>query len=425
MCGQDLRPPDSGPHGPALDHEFERLVEEALQHLHDLAALRHHRLAALLTDSPQSTAGQVLQHRLVQALESLTASVPSSTRLGRALRYLRLRYLEGLDSAQAAARLGITDRQGRRDRLIGVRALAAFLWETYVRSAPRRPPTAAQVAEHLAALEAEVERLRGTIPSDVLDLGEVLATALRTTAPLAVARRVTIAVQPTSDRTLVTASRSLLRQVVIGLLVFALEWVEDCTLTLALRRDAQQVTLALQGEKVQGHPDPTALALLATIERLAGLVGGRLLAEALGEGGLAVQCVLPAARRHRILLIDDNQEFGALLQHLFGQAYQVLQATTAAEALDLIAAAPPEVIILDILLPGVDGWELFERLRSHPALKFTPIIVCSVLGEEPLALALGAAAFLAKPVDRHALLTTVERCLTRPPAAAPDTGAAS
>jgi len=63
--------------------------------------------------------------------------------------------------------------------------------------------------------------------------------------------------------------------------------------------------------------------------------------------------------------------------------------------------------LLDVMLPGVDGWELLGRLREHPQLKGLPVIVSTILPQESLAMALGAAAFLCKPVTQEAFLQTL------------------
>ena len=77
----------------------------------------------------------------------------------------------------------------------------------------------------------------------------------------------------------------------------------------------------------------------------------------------------------------------------------------------------PRIVLLDVMLPGVDGWELLGRLREHPDLRDLPIVVCTILPMEQFALALGAAAFIRKPVSQEALLTVLDR-LSAPPCSA-------
>jgi len=77
--------------------------------------------------------------------------------------------------------------------------------------------------------------------------------------------------------------------------------------------------------------------------------------------------------------------------------------------LPLAGEIRPAAIIVDIMLPGVDGWELLGRLRENPKLGSVPVIISTILPYEQLASALGAAEFLPKPVSRKVLLSALDR----------------
>jgi CheY-like chemotaxis protein len=68
----------------------------------------------------------------------------------------------------------------------------------------------------------------------------------------------------------------------------------------------------------------------------------------------------------------------------------------------------PQVIVLDVMMPERDGWTVLGQLREHPKTHDIPVIVCSILSQEQLALTLGAAQFLRKPVTRQALLSALD-----------------
>jgi CheY-like chemotaxis protein len=68
----------------------------------------------------------------------------------------------------------------------------------------------------------------------------------------------------------------------------------------------------------------------------------------------------------------------------------------------------PRAVILDLRLPGMDGWELLRAIRGDPALADVPVIVVSVVDDRPRGLALGAAVYLVKPVTRDDILTALE-----------------
>ena len=79
------------------------------------------------------------------------------------------------------------------------------------------------------------------------------------------------------------------------------------------------------------------------------------------------------------------------------------------EALELACRLQPLVITVDLMMPGEDGWDLMQQLAKNPLCARIPVVVCSVLRERELALYMGAAAFVEKPITEHALLAVLER----------------
>jgi len=92
----------------------------------------------------------------------------------------------------------------------------------------------------------------------------------------------------------------------------------------------------------------------------------------------------------------------------------VIQAVSGTRAVALARELHPAVIILDVMIPSQDGWEILERLRADPETRGTPVVICSVLPEQTLALSLGVDQFLPKPVSRSALLAILQRCRSLP-----------
>lgn len=116
-----------------------------------------------------------------------------------------------------------------------------------------------------------------------------------------------------------------------------------------------------------------------------------------------------------ILIIDDSADTRLLLSlRLKAQGYRTAFAADALEAITRARQAQPAVILLDLGLPGSNGFLVLERLKATSTLAPIPIIIVSA--EEPdaaqaKALAMGAAAFLQKPVLQRALVATVEKAL--------------
>ncbi|MBI2941006.1 MAG: response regulator [Chloroflexi bacterium] len=156
-------------------------------------------------------------------------------------------------------------------------------------------------------------------------------------------------------------------------------------------------------------PAQVALTRLAVARRLLEMGGGTLREDPTEQG--AVELFLPSTGPETVLVVDDNPDVLHLFRrYLGGGRYRVIVAQDARSALRLAPRVKPEAITLDLMMPMRDGWEILQGLRSHPETRDVPVVVCSVLDERELALALGATEFLAKPVTQQELLTALDRC---------------
>lgn len=123
-----------------------------------------------------------------------------------------------------------------------------------------------------------------------------------------------------------------------------------------------------------------------------------------------------------VLLIDDGKTIRALLRAaLDGAGHTVLEADNGQSGLEMALAAPPDIIVLDLVLPGLSGWDFMRKARAAAALADTPIIAISAESHESLdgddAWILGCNTFLKKPVKLGVLITEIDMLLQkRPPA---------
>lgn len=104
-----------------------------------------------------------------------------------------------------------------------------------------------------------------------------------------------------------------------------------------------------------------------------------------------------------ILTVDDNPTNLKLITDLLGfEGYETLQANDAEQALVIIAAQPPDLILMDLALPGMDGLTLARKLKDDPLTRQIPIIALTAFamkGDEQKALAMGCDAYVTKPID--------------------------
>lgn len=115
--------------------------------------------------------------------------------------------------------------------------------------------------------------------------------------------------------------------------------------------------------------------------------------------------ILPVEPHATVLVVDDNEDTLVLIQRYLTQHhYHAVITNQAEEALRIAAQLQPIAITVDLMMPDIDGWDLLQIFLHQPATQHIPIIVCSVLRQKELALSLGAAAFLEKPVMEEALI---------------------
>lgn len=124
-------------------------------------------------------------------------------------------------------------------------------------------------------------------------------------------------------------------------------------------------------------------------------------------------------RRFRVLAVDDERDFRHLITLFLERSGMPIDVEVACDGIEALARArrdPPDLIALDVMMPGLNGFDVCQQLRADPRTRATPILMLTSL-DEPLDRTRGFLAgvddFLAKPFDRGELLARVRRILQR------------
>jgi CheY-like chemotaxis protein len=410
---------------PDLPEAFTDLVRDALLHLYDPAQLQAHPLLSVVqsgapTGVPGS--GRLLRQALLDAIEALQPDrgVAATSRAWRAFRILDLRYLEALDVADVIGRVALSKSQYHREHHRALHGLAAVLWERWGLAGrwadlPLARPGRAS-AEVLARHEAEQLRDGG---SGRIDPIEVLRSAIRVVEPLCAARGIAIHLDAGGQAPTIRGDRVALRQALLTIVGHAAGEVGPGELAVIATAEPGRIVLTVQGP---GGPRLSPARL--------GMVEGAPFVEALGGtaryhpselpgGRWSIELTFPAEAPPLLLVVDNNDDFRRLVERfLVGHPWTVLGAASVDEAYALACRHHPVAILLDVVIPGRDGWELLLDLKQLPSTRDIPVIICSVLDEPAVAIALGATAYLQKPIDQNRLLAALAPLL-KPPTPGP------
>lgn len=206
--------------------------------------------------------------------------------------------------------------------------------------------------------------------------------------------------------------------------------LEACTPLSECRRDLTQATVAMIDRCLAKNPAeryPDAAALLKEIRICrASLPIATTTKYGTPRPGMNPRVVVDApatpestARQTVILSVEDNETEQLVMQHLIKKLpwnSDLYRAASAEEALDLIKRITPDIILTDICMPDMDGYEFIERIRALPGHEITPIVVKSAISEDvgkQKSLHIGADAYMQKPVRYDVLEKTLTRMLAR------------
>jgi len=385
--------------------EFLQLVKDGLNHLYDYSYLDSHPLA--LRYRPEITQersrAQFLHRLLLEGIEELHPPTEHSRDTPRARAYSLLvcRYVEEWPLPDIMRELRCSRRQIFREQKKALTMLAVYLWE-------KLPPetSAPTTPDDLLASEAE----RVLAEQESVDLREVIQGVMETIGPLADRQGVALKHDPSQPLPLTQGSRTLLRQVFLKLLSSLVIQPGAKQIDISLNHTGDRVIaeLTTKGDVPTEQANRTGVNL-ESLHRLVRLAGGEWNeSPARAEG--PKYCISLRAINERVLLVveDNDAVIRAFHRYLVGYNYQVIGATSGAEALRFAREISPAAITLDVMMPSKDGWEILQILKNDPSTLGIPVIICSVLEDPELAYSLGAASYLRKPITQTDLLAALE-----------------
>lgn len=405
---------------------FHEQLTKALAHLFDPDYRPSDVLRIVIDHDPKDEPAS-LQRAIARAIEEMRppAEVPAGSPARRNFDILYYRYVLKLTQEEVAEQLLLSSRTVQRAQREAIYMLAQMLWETYRRrcgytpapsdtTAYNEPFTSvdwrAQLEQELALLHAEGHENMTEIADVIREAAELARLSIQNPQVHVelgyVQPGLTAAIHPV---------------VLCQLLIAAIARLGRLTQSGCIRVSSQlydgDVRVTVSGP-ITGEPGE----IEATLTHGLPLPAGATVHVQFEGRHVFWRLSLPSSKVVTVLVIDDNPEMVHFYRRCtIGTCYRVVHAPAGRTALETIVEHQPDIVVLDVMLPDVDGWKVLMRLHENPATRGLPVIVCSVIREEELALALGASLYLAKPVTPQEFVRALDQL--RPPRPAEDSRA--
>jgi len=399
--------------------QFTAALRTALMQLDDLQSLRRSPLLTILAGDRNAANPVSLQRLLFKEIESLKHA--PGVRPSRMYEILYYRYVEQISQKEVAYQLGISVRQLRREQANAIEYLADHLWNRYNLTERSSEATREEIAPSPSSaqgtgLNEEIAWLRDGFRSEASVLSAELAEALRDAAILAKRYGVTLRQAPIPALPKVAVPPMALRQALLTALTAVIPPTTGLSLDIQVASSETGATITLQQAAIPSKSPPQPSYDLASLDVVSTLIapfGGHVIASDIPP--LRVQIVVPKVGSIPVLVVDDNPDARQLLERYAANSrFRVIATADCAQVVALARKFGVHAIVLDVMMPGVDGWDILAQLRHHPDTQNIPIIVCTILPQEELANLLGATAFIQKPVSQQAFLEALERVTATP-----------
>jgi CheY-like chemotaxis protein len=389
---------------------FEDALHEVLAHLHDPTYIPSEEFWIVM-GVPTNREHRSLHDRIVDAIQSLepAGDVPATSRTRRYYELLSSRYVHEMTQKETAHQLNVSPRHLRREQNQAVRILAQRLWHRHfgqVGEGSEKAPAPPRLANSwMDQIHEELAVLRDTDPYSTSSVSSELSRAMNIVHPILADKSIALSRVERDSNLVATVHPSILRQVLILSIEDLAERMDDGAITIRTQERGESVEVSLTAEpfpEIESDFDSSMWRILAD-------EGGQ--SDFYQQGGRGViRFRFPLTQPVSVLVIDDNEDVVHVYRrYTEGTQYQISHLDELSHAVEQVGQARPNIIVLDVMMPNVDGWELLTDLRRDPSTKDIPVIICSVIRREGFAQALGAAAHISKPIRSHQFLETLDR----------------
>jgi CheY-like chemotaxis protein len=409
--------------------DFEHELQAALAHLDDPDHQPSEALCAAMGCNSQG-GWLAVESTILRAIEELrpTPNTPPSARTRQLYDLLHNRFVLKLTQEETAHRMHVSRTSVYRIQRRAVHTLARAFWRrtstqptATVAGAPEEDAQGpakgvpdVQAPDWRSQVQRELASLRAKAPDTVADVEEAIRGILELVDALTEEFGVHLEVRSVQPGLVAATHPVLIRQILILAVKRLAGYAVDGRIAVYARLEDGNVRITLSSAVVVED----------------GLSEADLVDDIPGLGDVSVQAHLngtqafvwigaPSVGKVTVLVVDDNEDMARFYRDCTKRtSYQIVHLAEGSALFEAVEAAAPDIIVLDVMLPDMDGWQLLMRLREDRSTRPIPVIVSTVIREEGLALSLGAARFLAKPVRRREFIEALDQCSPQAVAAA-------
>lgn len=389
--------------------DLARELAEALKHMHDPEFQVGSKLAFMLGFAEGADQARI-RNAVACAVHSLrpSADEPPNAKSGLLYQVLHLRYIAGCTQECTAESLGVSVRHLNRLQWMAVQYLTQAVYAQHAQRTTNQPVTSMNWKEQASQSLEALNALGDGVTRDLAGAVQATLDLLHSVDPQFACRVKWDCPVPVS----VDVHPSALRQVLLAVVPQLCEHGSRGGLRCHMTIDETWASLVFEGD----HGSPIDAETCARAQQLLAAAGGRLeLKQTPDSASMVVQLPLSRTRaqKHVVLLVDDSEDLNSLfMDYCAGTPYELVCVRRGLEAISGLEKFRPDIILMDVMLPDMDGWDILRAIHDHPLGSTTPVIVCSVMANEQLARALGAQLCLQKPIWRDQLLASLANALS-------------
>ncbi len=407
--------------------QFIIAIREALLNLYNPYDLKHNPLHPILTDQKEDARSD-LKLILINSINALIPDeqTPYETRAWKFYEVLNYCFIDQISQKEAARNLLISLRTLQRLLPEAIDILAEQIASKYhvtLLENEVEPPQKTDKPANLRELDEtwakETDSLKAKYSGNFIDIHKMLKEISQILQPISGVDQSKVLIEFPEETWLVMGQVTFLRQAVLTA-ISSFDRHKPAQIIISSERRGSLGIIQIKGRnwKVES-PNNDYLPgadIPAALTNLMQILQGSVEIRRTLSNELSIFLSFPAQKRYKIMVVDDNADAIRLVEkYLSGNIYTVTGVQDPERVIPDLEKEIPSLILMDVMLPNIDGWMLLSQIRLNPGLSKIPIIISTILPQEDLSISLGADGFLRKPYSQKELLQILDTQILKSP----------